>query len=50
MIAGYLGKSEVFADALAGFGMAYAVQTVSDHAKLAAIQPAAQKRKNSPGP
>jgi hypothetical protein len=34
MIAGYLGKSEVIDDAIASFAMAYADQTVADHAAL----------------
>ena len=33
-IAGYMGKSEVFDDAIASFAMAYADQTVVDHAAL----------------
>lgn len=36
MIAGYLGASETIDAALASFAMAYASQTVLDHAKLAA--------------
>ncbi len=35
-IAGYLGGSDVMDDALASFAMAYARQTVADHAKLVA--------------
>lgn len=35
MITGYVGKSEVFDEALASFAMRYASQTVLDHAKLA---------------
>ena len=34
VIAGYMGRSEAFADALASFAMAYAAQTVKDHAAL----------------
>jgi hypothetical protein len=33
-IAGYTGKSEVFDDAIASFAMAYADQTILDHAAL----------------
>jgi hypothetical protein len=33
-IAGYMGKSEALDDAIASFGMAYADQTVVDHAAL----------------
>ena len=36
MIAGYVGASDALDDALAQFSMAYARQTVADHAKLAA--------------
>ena len=36
MIAGYVGASEALDDALAQFSMAYARQTVADHAKLVA--------------
>ena len=34
VIAGYMGRSEAFDDALASFAMAYAEQTVKDHAAL----------------
>jgi hypothetical protein len=34
MIAGYMGKGEDFDDALASFALAYADQTVIDHAAL----------------
>jgi hypothetical protein len=34
LIAGYLGKSEVIDNAIASFAMAYADQTVADHAAL----------------
>jgi len=34
MIAGYMGKSEVMDDAIASFSIAYAGQTVTDHAAL----------------
>jgi hypothetical protein len=34
MMAGYMGKSEVIDDAIASFAMAYADQTVLDHAAL----------------
>lgn len=33
-IAGYMGKSDVFDDAIASFAMAYAEQTIKDHAAL----------------
>ena len=36
MIAGYIGGGTVLDEALATFAMAYASQTVLDHAKLAA--------------
>jgi uncharacterized protein (DUF2252 family) len=36
VIAGYIGKTEVLDEALASFAMAYARQTVFDHAKLVA--------------
>jgi hypothetical protein len=35
VLAGYLGKSGVFDDALASFAMAYADRTQRDHDKLA---------------
>jgi uncharacterized protein (DUF2252 family) len=35
-IAGYMGKSEVFDDAIASFAMLYAAQTIRDHASLLA--------------
>ena len=34
VIAGYMGRNDVFDDALASFAMAYAEQTVKDHAAL----------------
>ena len=34
VIAGYMGRNEAFDDALASFAMAYAEQTVKDHAAL----------------
>ena len=34
LIAGYMGRSGAFDDALASFAMAYAEQTVKDHAAL----------------
>jgi uncharacterized protein (DUF2252 family) len=39
-IAGYMGKSEVFDDAIAAFAMLYAGQTMRDHAALVAAMPA----------
>ena len=46
-ITGYVGKSEVLDEALATFAMAYASQTVLDHAKLSAssLVPAAVAQK-----
>jgi len=35
-IAGYMGKSEAFDDAIASFAMLYASQTIRDHAALVA--------------
>ncbi|WP_069881776.1 DUF2252 domain-containing protein [Bosea sp. BIWAKO-01] len=37
-IAGYMGASEIFDDALTSFAMAYAVQTALDHAALVAAK------------
>ena len=39
-IAGYMGKSEVFDDAIASFAMLYAEQTIRDHAALVAARAA----------
>lgn len=46
MINGYIGKSEVLDEALAGFAMSYASQTVLDHAKLStsALVPQTQEK------
>ncbi len=44
-IAGYMGKSEVFDDAIAAFAMLYAAQTMRDHAALVAAMPAKQPAK-----
>lgn len=47
LIAGYIGKSGVFDDAIASFALAYAKQTTLDHARLLAarpIQPAVRER------
>ena len=41
-IAGYMGKSAAFDDALASFAMAYAEQTVKDHAALVKAKGAAK--------
>jgi hypothetical protein len=41
-IAGYMGKSEVFDDAIASFAMLYAGQTIRDHAILVATKVAAR--------
>jgi len=49
VIAGYMGRTEAFDDALASFAMAYAAQTIKDHAALvtakggAKAEPAAKK-------
>ena len=40
-IAGYMGKSEAFDDAVASFAMIYADQTIRDHAALVATKPKA---------
>ena len=37
-IAGYMGKSEVFDDAIASFALLYASQTIHDHAALVAAK------------
>lgn len=44
-ISGYIGKSEVLDDAIASFAMAYAEQTVLDHAALLKAKGAAKKPK-----
>lgn len=41
-MAGYMGKSEAFDDAMASFGMLYADQTIRDHAALVAARSAAK--------
>ena len=46
MISGYLGKSDAIDVALASFAMAYASQTVLDHAKLAASNLVPQQAPN----
>ena len=38
VLAGYMGKSEIFDDAMASFAMRYAKQTVQDHAALVAAK------------
>ena len=49
-IAGYMGKSEVFDDAIASFAMLYAGQTIHDHAALVAAKTARKSAKaTSPG-
>jgi uncharacterized protein (DUF2252 family) len=48
VIAGYMGKTAVLDEALATFAMAYASQTVLDHAKLVASSVA--PRQANPGP
>jgi uncharacterized protein (DUF2252 family) len=44
-IAGYMGKSEVFDDAIASFAMLYASQTIRDHATLVAAGTATKSAK-----
>ncbi|WP_426535721.1 DUF2252 domain-containing protein [Bradyrhizobium sp. McL0615] len=44
-IAGYSGKSEVLDDAIASFAMAYAEQTILDHAALVKAKPPAKSAK-----
>ena len=44
-IAGYMGKSEAFDDAIASFAMLYAGQTIRDHAALVAARTAAKSAK-----
>ena len=44
-MAGYMGKSEVFDDAIASFAMLYASQTIRDHAALVAARTAAKSGK-----
>ena len=44
-IAGYMGKSEAFDDALASFAMLYADQTIRDHAALVAARSATKSAK-----
>ena len=45
VIAGYMGKSDAFDDALASFAMAYADQTIIDHAALVKAKSEAPKNK-----
>jgi uncharacterized protein (DUF2252 family) len=45
VIAGYMGKSEEFDDAIASFAMLYADQTIRDHAALVAARTAAKSAK-----
>jgi hypothetical protein len=47
-IAGYMGKSEVFDDAIASFAMLYAGQTMRDHAALVAAKMPAKPAKPQP--
>jgi uncharacterized protein (DUF2252 family) len=44
-IAGYMGRSEALDDAIASFGMAYADQTILDHAALLKAKSPAKKAK-----
>jgi hypothetical protein len=43
-IAGYMGKSEAFDDAIASFAMLYADQTIRDHAALVAARAAPPRK------
>jgi uncharacterized protein (DUF2252 family) len=45
VLAGYMGKSGAFDEALASFAMAYAIRTQSDHEKLAKSKRASAERK-----
>ena len=45
VIAGYMGKSEVMDDAIASFAMAYAGQTIVDHAALVKAKANRDKKK-----
>jgi uncharacterized protein (DUF2252 family) len=47
-IAGYMGKSEVFDDAIASFAMLYAGQTIRDHAALVAAKTPAKPPAKAP--
>ncbi len=46
-IAGYMGRSETLDEAIASFGMAYADQTILDHAALVKAKSLAEKGKTS---
>jgi hypothetical protein len=46
-MAGYMGKSEVLDDAIASFAMAYADQTVVDHAALVKAKAPAKAAKST---
>jgi uncharacterized protein (DUF2252 family) len=46
-IAGYMGKSEAFDDAIASFAMLYADQTIRDHAALVAARSATKSAKTA---
>lgn len=48
VIAGYIGKSGVFEDALAAFSLAYAEQTAADHATLKHARAAIGRRARRP--
>jgi uncharacterized protein (DUF2252 family) len=50
VIAGYMGKSEVIDDAIASFAMAYADQTVVDHAALVKAKGAKAAKPVKPAP
>ena len=47
-IAGYMGKSEVFDEAIASFAMIYADQTIRDHAALVAARTVKSAKAISP--
>jgi hypothetical protein len=44
-IAGYIGKGDIFDDAIASFAMAYADQTIVDHAALVTAKGTAKPTK-----
>ena len=49
VLAGYMGRSEAFDDALASFAMAYAEQTKQDHARLTAWLAGKSRKKPKAG-
>jgi hypothetical protein len=48
-LAGYMGKSDAFDDALASFAMTYAKQTAQDHAALLKAMPQAAAAASAAG-